>query len=571
MINMFKRIVATTIAVVLTLGTIGVSAFNFPEPDWGALLREKTAMVTNTEFELYVEAATDTAPYYGARLEPRGGAYIGMIAENSDGFRPLGSYLTYIEDMYQPDLYYPANSMITNDNVVTMVGWTIHNLDNVNYDHIRSVLDTLNSYNKPMFIRFANEMNVSQLGDDPDRYISIFRNVANMIHEYPNFAVVWSPNDMGALDRPFEYFYPGDEYVDWIGVSCYSIRYFQGSKNTEYKNTVYFMTGDYAWASNRVEPIMDFMARHNINKPVMISEGGVATNNSYGDYLDEWAAPRLRNMLWYLTMKYPQIKMVNYFNNHRANETERFDISNYGYAIDIFNEAAQSGAYITNAYGSSEFVFQPAMNGGTLVAENGTVPLYTLAYFANQPNISVNYHIDGSWYHSASQIPYICNMDISGLADGHHTLTISALGESKTYDFYKSGQAIRFGAEPDMSVVPQDRVRVVINGKEIEFDVDPVIQDGRTLVPMRKIFEELNAEVMWFEEEQTVVAKRRSDVRIVVQIGNRIMTVGDVEKELDVPAQLIDGRTLVPVRAISEALECTVDWDEATRTVIITR
>ena len=191
-----------------------------------------------------------------------------MIAENSESFKPLGGYLTYIQDMWQDDLYYPANAMIQSDNVITMVGWTIDSLDNIDYNQVRRVLDTLNSYNKPMLIRFANEMNVSALGDDPYRYQEVFRTVANMIHEYPNFAIVWVPNDLGALDRPFEYFYPGDEYVDWIGVSCYSIKYFQGEQNTDYKSSVYFMTGDYAWATNRIKPIIDFMQKNNIQKPV---------------------------------------------------------------------------------------------------------------------------------------------------------------------------------------------------------------------------------------------------------------------------------------------------------------
>ena len=87
-------------AAVLLLNT----AFTFPTPDWGALLSEKEYMVSQPEFELYAEGGINSAPYYGARLEPRAGAYIGMVAESSTGFQPLGSYLTYIEDMWQNDL-----------------------------------------------------------------------------------------------------------------------------------------------------------------------------------------------------------------------------------------------------------------------------------------------------------------------------------------------------------------------------------------------------------------------------------------------------------------------------------
>ena len=57
----------------------------------------------------------------------------------------------------------------------------------------------------------------------------------------------------------------------------------------------------------------------------MVSEGGVPTNNKFGEDLEEWAAPRLRNMLYSLIMAYPQIKMINYFNIQR-DEAERYNI-----------------------------------------------------------------------------------------------------------------------------------------------------------------------------------------------------------------------------------------------------
>lgn len=554
-------------AAVLLLNT----AFAFPTPDWGALLSEKEYMVSQPEFELYAEGGINSASYYGARLEPRAGAYIGMVAESSTDFQPLGSYLTYIEDMWQNDLYYPANSMIKSDSVVTMVGWTINDMNAVDYGTVRSVLDTLNSYNKPMFIRFANEMNVSSLGDDPQKYIEVFRTVADMVHEYPNFAVVWSPNDMGALDRPFEYFYPGDEYVDWIGVSCYSIKYFQGSQNTDYKNSVYFMTGDCAFATNKIKPIIDFMSKNNIQKPVMISEGGVATGNVYGENLESWAAPRLRNMLWYLTMKYPQIKMINYFNTHRANEAEHFDISDYSYACDIFKQAAGSGAYIRSANGSPSFVFSPAEYSGTLRAKNGVVPLYTMAYFRNQPETTVNYYIDGVWYHAASQIPYSCSLSLAGIYDGAHDLTISAAnGTAKSYTFYKRGECISFSGEPDMSAAFQGQnISVTVNGKRVEFDQQPLMTDDRTFVPVRAIFEALGAKVGWEEDTQTVIASR-GYTNISLAVGSKQLYVNNQAKAIDVPAQLIGSRTFVPVRAIAEAFDCRVEWDEVSSTVIIT-
>ncbi len=575
-----KKIIAFVSAVIMLCMSVATAgAYYFPEPDWGSLLREREKLVNQNELELYTEGRVESAPYYGARLEPRGGTYIGMITEKSNEFKPLGSYLTYIESMDQKDLYIPANSMLKTDNAAAMVGWTVRSLDEVNYDKIRATLDNLSkNYSCPMYIRFANEMNESALGDDPDRYVEVFRTVANMVHEYPNFAVVWAPIDLGALDRPYEYYYPGDEYVDWVGLSCYPIKYFLGNQSTSYNDSVYFMTGDYAWATNRVKPMMEFMAKNNINKPVMISEGGVPTNNKFGEDLQWWSAPRMRNMLWYLVMKYPQIKMINYFNKRMENENERYDMDNYDYAKDIFKEAAASGAYIRQADGSPEFVFASADAGETLISEDGIVKLYALAYQAKTQDLTVNYSIDGTWYHSSNTIPYICRLDISALADGRHELAIWAGNMSKAYTFYKSGPCIRFGLEPDASTVEWAKnntasngggdIKVLVNGGELSFDQPPIIKDSRTLVPLRAIFEALGAEVDWDGDTRTVTASK-GKTTVVLTVDSASYTVNGSEKTLDVPAQIVNSRTLVPVRAVSESFGCEVEWDGDTRTVVI--
>jgi len=125
------------------------------------------------------------------------------------------------------------------------------------------------------------------------------------------------------------------------------------------------------------------------------------------------------------------------------------------------------------------------------------------------------------------------------------------------------------------SVFAEQDVTVIIDNKKIEFDVPPTIIEGRTLVPMRKIFEELGAKVNWVESAQAIISTYKSSV-IAMEIGKNSMSVTELltgetkEVALDVPSQLIDSRTLVPVRAISEALGKTVGWDDATWTVTIT-
>ena len=111
-------------------------------------------------------------------------------------------------------------------------------------------------------------------------------------------------------------------------------------------------------------------------------------------------------------------------------------------------------------------------------------------------------------------------------------------------------------------------VTVMVDGEYVKFDVQPTIIEGRTLVPVRAIFEALGAEVEWNGDTRTAVSSK-GDTKVSVQIDNNVMKVNDADVVLDVPAQLIDNRTLVPVRAISEAYDCYVDWNGDKRTVIV--
>ena len=130
-----------------------------------------------------------------------------------------------------------------------------------------------------------------------------------------------------------------------------------------------------------------------------------------------------------------------------------------------------------------------------------------------------------------------------------------------------------FAGFGNYAVFAEDNITVTVNGNKLNFDQPPIIKDGRTLVPLRAIFEALGAEVLWIEDEQAIAAQS-GDTTIVMQIGNNQfgkMTSSDngVTYDLDVPPEIINGRTLVPARAVAEALDCSVDWDGNTQTVTI--
>ncbi len=114
----------------------------------------------------------------------------------------------------------------------------------------------------------------------------------------------------------------------------------------------------------------------------------------------------------------------------------------------------------------------------------------------------------------------------------------------------------------------QGTVRVFVDGQMVRFDQPPIVVGARVLVPLRGIFERLGATVEWEAATQTVIAIHGSTV-VELVIGQRSARVNDRIVPLDVPAMVVRGRTLVPLRFVSEAMGAEVQYQEATRTVLI--
>ena len=112
-------------------------------------------------------------------------------------------------------------------------------------------------------------------------------------------------------------------------------------------------------------------------------------------------------------------------------------------------------------------------------------------------------------------------------------------------------------------------IAVIVNGSPVAFDVAPQIMADRTMVPLRAVFEALGAAVDWDGVTQTVTG-RREDTTIRLTIGQPTMTVNERTVALDAPAVIVNDRTLVPLRAISEGFDFAVAWDAVTQTVTIT-
>lgn len=110
-------------------------------------------------------------------------------------------------------------------------------------------------------------------------------------------------------------------------------------------------------------------------------------------------------------------------------------------------------------------------------------------------------------------------------------------------------------------------VTVKLNNQEVTFpNQPPTIVEGRTLIPLRSIFENLGYEVEWDANTKTAILKS-DDTTITIQANAQSFSVNSDTINLDIPAQIINGSMMLPLRAIGEASGLEVNWNEAEKTV----
>lgn len=117
-----------------------------------------------------------------------------------------------------------------------------------------------------------------------------------------------------------------------------------------------------------------------------------------------------------------------------------------------------------------------------------------------------------------------------------------------------------------------DTISVIVNGRAVDFskydNVFPVIENGRTLVPVRALSEALKAEVLWQGDTQEITVIK-DDVFIKMTIDDKTAYVNDIPTELDTAPEIRNGRTLIPLRFVAESLKLNVEWMDESKTIII--
>lgn len=144
-------------------------------------------------------------------------------------------------------------------------------------------------------------------------------------------------------------------------------------------------------------------------------------------------------------------------------------------------------------------------------------------------------------------------------------------GEQKAYllfDWSNAKATEIKDSQSDNKANASSEIKIMVSGKEIKPETPAYIENGRTMVPLRFISEALGEKVDWNAETKSVII---GDNKAVLAIGSKEIDANGKKIAIDSPAVIKNSRTFVPLRAISEILGAKVDWDGATKTVSITK
>lgn len=341
---------------------------------WGAedMLR---AEEIRTIFEYYIEVDVEESLEL-AKYEPEAGIYAGIYSENDKKIgQKFNKTKTVYGDHAQYILYQNWNQLISNQYYIDVPLATRMKRENAAYHvamNAMSGLDSVtenfwivnwakeaNELDMPIFLRFLGEMNGDWVpwNGDPEKYIEKFRLVHDVMEKYaPNVAMVWTPNDSPVESGGIriEDYYPGDDYVDWVGVNFY---------------IDYYDSGDPENGSNHLQnPLahLDYIYdMYSDKKPIMISETGVTHYSiTTKEDLTDWAIENLKKLYTQLPIKYPKVKAINYFSLNQANKNylvgnrwNNYAISENKEFMDAYIKLVNSEYYLGNMSESVDKTF----------------------------------------------------------------------------------------------------------------------------------------------------------------------------------------------------------------------
>ncbi len=277
-----------------------------------------------------------------------------------------------------------------------------------------------------VWLRFAGEMNLESTDwyDTPANYIAAFRRVANAIHTYaPNCAMVWAPNFFP--DNNFKDFYPGDSYVDIVGLSSYMNKgeasldpLGEGVDRLRWSNQLDTFYGQFGY------------------KPMIIVEGGCSYYDiNTGADITSYAATQLADFYAYAPIKYPNLRAIVYF-DAKDPAGRNFLLSQNATVLSAYKNAIASSDYLSGTTPSAAGRYYFPVTNGTVPKGSLTLASY-VKYVYDDRVARVDYCVGNTVIGSSKTRPYSVTTNAFAKA-GSYSLTVKAYDAAGTLLYSES-------------------------------------------------------------------------------------------------------------------------------------
>lgn len=367
---------------------------------------------------------------YGSHIAAASGTYYGTNHEGalvSDGSASVASVYINLENETAQTFGHYISDLDDGERVIQInlnflyEGNTARSVPSGAYDsNLRSTLSYLDGLDSPVLLRIATEMNVWTTPVTPAEYIAAYNYIGAMARSLaPDVELIWAPNCVGSWGSDPAAYYPSDAYVDWVGLSLY---YNYDTTSTKQDWLEFSRAGRFADPIACAEAVVKMARAH--NKPVSVTEGGAAKNDSMGE---SWAVGKTAKEFSTLTMVYPEVKSIIHFDK---------SINGNDYTLTgsmrsaVKDSIAKNPTLITRGEDAAG-TYVPLKQLNEKVT-GGKVTIGATGRTYQSMDMSATYKLDGKVVAATSGSPNLYELDLSALSYGKHKLEVT-LSDGKGY------------------------------------------------------------------------------------------------------------------------------------------
>lgn len=408
--------------------------------DDAIIIAEKRILQLNPLTEVYALSQNLwQLPNYGAIHEPASGVYFGRTYGNEAALASESAISFYVECLQESVSQYdyliaPADDGTRLLQICLNMPQEADSLravmDSSSNEYLLNTMQYLAGLKSPVLLRIGGEMNVFANACTPEEFKAAYIKIAQYARDNaPNVALVFSPNSISSWGMSYLDYYPGDEWVDWVGLSAYTHLYYNAYDpyGTEDYQNMFYGTGDYADPIRNLQEIVETFGDR---KPIIISESGSGYVHNHlpelNNSLQAFSEEQITKLYTYANMVYPQIKAIISFDQVMDEEYHFAPSANWGVWTNYLAATEDNASLISSVKNQNTLGY---LTAGDYSDNLETLSLAAFSSPVGVSSMEVRYVLDGNTVHTSSSMPYSYDLSVGSISAGTHSLEVQFHGD----------------------------------------------------------------------------------------------------------------------------------------------